>query len=554
MNLSLFFIQFSYAQDTILVEVLNFKHPIRQIVKDMDGKIYIQTFVGVFVLNDKGFEKLSFRISKFDRIVIDKGNLTTFNTLESKNLNYKSFGTYHSWDNYLPKNGTNKFCQSVIDLNGIYWVANGSKFLYGLNIIKNFTKTLPNVSTRGILDFESNLVVASHFGIFLNGNKIVKEILSSSSNIIKHRDQIYFASSNAEIFALNTKSKKVSKVQYAKKEINTGEISSLYVNDKFLFLGAFNGLFSIDSNGNIKKEIKDIGVQNITYFQNKLNICTNEGIFHHVEGKFQRNESFKSDLVYNDIKEKNNKIFAASSSGLWILDAKHKKAINLLKNTPYEFLECYTVEMDDLDYLWVGTLNGLLRINYVNQNIEVYLDGIEFNKRSSYYNNGKLYFGSTSGLYSFTPADFISNERVQNAEIEMSYSYKTGLIIAIMIFMLGFLLMYLYFKSQINHIKSEQASSKSIPIQSIEINKFHPNIRENQIENSHIRVNKPMFTMDNIEAFILKNIETITAESLRESSGMSKYIFYKNFSQHYDISVKQLIENLRQDHQKWKKK
>lgn len=64
---------------------------------------------------------------------------------------------------------------------------------------------------------------------------------------------------------------------------------------------------------------------------------------------------------------------------------------------------------------------------------------------------------------------------------------------------------------------------------------------------------KPPFTIENIEVYILKNLSTITAESLREDSGMSKNLFYKAFSQYYDITPKQLIETIRRDHMRRKK-
>ncbi|MFZ4378011.1 MAG: hypothetical protein ACOYN9_16755 [Saprospiraceae bacterium] len=77
------------------------------------------------------------------------------------------------------------------------------------------------------------------------------------------------------------------------------------------------------------------------------------------------------------------------------------------------------------------------------------------------------------------------------------------------------------------------------------------------------RINQPLedlnssreatFNMENIEVYILNNIKTITAESLREDSGMSKNVFYKVFNQYYDITPKQLIESIRRDHQRRKK-
>ena len=74
-------------------------------------------------------------------------------------------------------------------------------------------------------------------------------------------------------------------------------------------------------------------------------------------------------------------------------------------------------------------------------------------------------------------------------------------------------------------------------------------IRNNvTISNKNEFVGKqPPFTMENIELYILSNINTITAESLREDSGMPKNQFYKTFSRFYDITPKQLIETIRRE-------
>lgn len=267
----------------------------------------------------------------------------------------------------------------------------------------------------------------------------------------------------------------------------------------------------------------------MSFFKNKINVCSDKGIFHYLNGKFQKNNLFPAHLLFNDIKEKNNKIFAASSSGVWLLDNKNKKAINLLENTSYENMECFSIEMDDFNHIWVGTSKGLLRINYMNQDVEVYLDDVEFNKRSSLFNKGKLYFGSTSGLYSFNPTDFLLNEHILDLQKDTLFSNMEFLGIGSLIIFLA-IIIYVGFKKYLVE------KMPNLPIQPILVE------------------GEPLFDMDNIELFILKNIDNITAESLRESSGMSKHTFYKNFSQKYDITVKKLIDTIRQDHQKWKKK
>ncbi|MFO0469121.1 MAG: hypothetical protein ACK5ZX_07415, partial [Bacteroidota bacterium] len=240
--------------------------------------------------------------------------------------------------------------------------------------------------------------------------------------------------------------------------------------------------------------------------------------------------SFPSELQYNDIEERDNKLYAASSKGLWMLEEGGRTTINLLKNTLYENIECYAIEIDEVNQLWISTSRGIVRYNTNNASIDVYLPEIEFNKRSSHKNKSKIYFGSTEGLFEFDALDFPVDEIFikENKEINASYylNYVLIFILVIGLLILGWFFLRTRYKlnNRINHSLEDLNSSREAP-----------------------------FNMENIEVYILNNIKTITAESLREDSGMSKNVFYKVFNQYYDITPKQLIESIRRDHQRRKK-
>lgn len=534
-----------YTQDTLLVDVLNARNPIRQLVKDANGNIYIQTYEGVFVLKNNGFEKISSKVSNFERIGIKNGMLTTLNHYKP---GYQSFSGNLIWTNYLATNGSKGFCQVATDYKGNYWVCNGSKFLYCFNIIKRFNKSLPNVSIRGITKVNQDLIVLSHSGLFINRGRIENEFLGSSTNVITHNNKIYFASSASAIYSFDLITKNLNKIIDEKKIEYLGEISSLFQKDNILYLGTYKGLFSKDNNDQITHEIEGIGIQNIGFVQNNLIVCTNKGVYHQMNGKFQRNNFFPTNLVFNDLKEKDNKIFAASSAGIWYLDKDRKKAINFLNNTSFKNIEAFSIEFDHLDHIWVGTSKGLLRINYLQHKVELYLDGVEFNKRSSYFKKDKLYFGSISGLYELSPSDFLVDDKILITDEVKNYSNMEILLFGIIVFTFCILMMYLYFKNQVDKIKKIQVKHSKESIHFVETHDtlLHKDNEDSSLFNDQLGI--PQFTMENIEVFILRNIDSINAESLREASGLSKYIFYKNFSRYYDISPKQLIENLRKVH------
>ena len=517
------------GQDTLLKNIINFENPIRAIVKDGNSNVYVQTLEGVFVLNKDGFEKTNVKISNFDGIIVHNGKLTSRKTLEKAKIPHKSVSQNCDWQNLLPRSGSLNFCQVITDKYGQILVSNGTKFLFCFKINNLFKRSLPNLSIRGIEEVENKLFVLSYSGLFLNGEKWTNKLTNSSSNIFRNGDNLYFASTD-QVFALDLETNEIEIISNKITSLPIGEISCVFFKDSILYIGGFNGLFSLSKSGRLQKERINEEISNIIGIQNNIFICTSKGIFILSNSKFISKASFPSDLQYNDIEERDNKLYAASSRGLWMLEKEGRTAINLLKNTLYENIECYVVEIDEVNQLWISTSKGIVRYNTNNASIDVYLPEIEFNKRSSHKNKSKIYFGSTEGLFEFDALDFPVDEIFikENKEINASYylNYVLIFILVIGLLILGWFFLRTRYKlnNRINQPLEDLNSSR-----------------------------EATFNMENIEVYILNNIKTITAESLREDSGMSKNVFYKVFNQYYDITPKQLIESIRRDHQRRKK-
>lgn len=532
--LFLFFIQLNpiQAQDTILYNIMNLRNPIRSIVKDDNGLIYIQTIEGVFVLSKEKIEKSSFPISNFDRIIVYKGELASRRALEEQNIKPPFINQNSDWQHLLPSSGSLNFCQVETDPTGIVWVSNGSKFLYGFKINSLFKRSIPKISIRGIEIYEDKLFVLTYSGLFVNGTKWIDKSSFGSSNILKKGNHLLFASTT-NIFNLDLSLEKFNLELLKTNTEKVGEISSLIYNtDGTLYVGGFNGLFSKNGNGELVKESIKHEVHHLIMLRDKLYICTAKGIYYFKKGKFIIHKAFPSHLVYNDIEERYGKFYAASASGIWVFDGESSKAYNLFKNTPYENKECFAIEWDDYNQLWVSTAKGLIKFDLNDDEMSIYLSDIEFNKRSSYKKESDLYFGSTEGLFSFDAKDFSSEELFFQTKEVGNESNNKWFILILMASLLSITLsIYFYFKTK-------RRINNSVPYQ-----------RQDIVADS----GQPLFTMETIEAYILKNIKIITAESLREDSGLSKSLFYKSFSQHYDITPKQLIETIRRDHLKRKK-
>lgn len=532
-TLILFFLYLntSPAQDTILKNIINFENPIRSIAKDGEGYIYVQTLEGIFVLSNSKFEKSNFPISNFDRLISYNGKLTTRKSLEKNNILHKSINQNCDWHHLLPSSSSLNFCQVEVDPSGQIWVSNGSKFLYCFKIHHLFKRTIPNISIRGIENHENQLFVLTYSGIYLNGNKWMDEVDNSSANIFKKNDNIWLAST-VEVFKLDLKTNLLTVLLDKNKSKEIGEISSVIVYGNKLFIGGFNGLFSVDKTGKLINENIGKEVNNLTLLQDKLFVCTASGIYHLENNMFKKNTKFPSGLVYNDIEEHFGKLYAASAEGIWMSNGNSPFAKNILKNTPYEYFECFSIEWDEFYHLWIGTAKGLVKYDLNNDEIDVYLSDIEFNKRSSFKMESIFYFGSTEGLFSFDSKNFSMEEFSFQPKKELNEPINGWVFFFMLVAFISSLL-FMYFFVKTNRKVKNIASGFKI---------------ENDPEDS-----KPPFTMENIEVYILNNMNTITAESLREDSGMSKNLFYKAFSQYYDITPKQLIETIRRDHLRRKK-
>jgi AraC-like DNA-binding protein len=517
------------GQDTLLKNIINFENPIRAIVKDGNSNVYVQTLEGVFLLNKDGFEKTNVKISNFDGIIVHNGKLTSRKTLEKAKIPHKSVSQNYDWQNLLPRSGSLNFCQVIRDKYGQILVSNGTKFLFCFKINNLFERSLPNLSIRGIEEVQDKLFVLSYSGLFMNGNKWTEKLTNSSSNIFRNRDNLYFASTD-QVFELHLKTNEIEIISNKKSSFPIGEISCVLFKDSILYIGGFNGLFTLKKSGILIKEMINEEVNNLCYLQNKIFVCTTKGVYTLSKNNFVSEISFPSELQYNDIEERDNKLYAASSKGLWMLEEGGRTTINLLKNTLYENIECYAIEIDEVNQLWISTSRGIVRYNTNNASIDVYLPEIEFNKRSSHKNKSKIYFGSTEGLFEFDALDFPVDEIFikENKEINASYylNYVLIFILVIGLLILGWFFLRTRYKlnNRINQPLEDLNSSR-----------------------------EATFKMENIEVYILNNIKTITAESLREDSGMSKNVFYKVFNQYYDITPKQLIESIRRDHQRRKK-
>lgn len=106
-------------------------------------------------------------------------------------------------------------------------------------------------------------------------------------------------------------------------------------------------------------------------------------------------------------------IWAGTNKGLFFY-AEDDTTFSLYKGFPTNFIT--SLEVDQNDELWVGTHDGLLKLNPTTGRVYHFdendgLQGMDFNPRVSYFNGvNNLFFGGTGGVNVFDPDNLVFND------------------------------------------------------------------------------------------------------------------------------------------------
>lgn len=519
------------ATDTLLVGIKDLGTPIQSMVQNEEGEIFIQLGDQVFKLKNESLEKTDIKITANDEIFFQDGKFTSINKLNKLGVKIKfSKNQNFVWNKYLAKKGTENYGIYFKDERQNYWVSNGSKFLYKFIVTDFFERDLKQISTRGILKVGNDLYVNSYSGFFKNGVKIGPDFLIGGSNIFKKGNRLYFAGI-WELYSYDMLSNKFALAFEDVISNAVGEISCIFYFEEKWWIGGSNGLYYFADDMKLEATPINEMVNNFRIIEDKLYILGFESVFTVKNGKYKDIGFLPSNIECNDITKVNDLFFLATSRGLLKYDAQNESLMNCFQNTVYENKEIFSIELDEFNFLWIGTKMGLVRFNVNTASFDLFMKDFEFNKRSSFKNEDKFYFGTTDGYVTFSPKAFYTSEWTNQKEFDEENHiniYKFLLILTLGIIL--FLIIYM-------NRKLNNRPKIDLPV----YEKNEPFIEEK----SYGGIGK--YNMSKIEHYIIENIDTINVDKLREDSGLTKNVFYKVFNQHYDIAPKRLIEILKEE-------
>jgi len=216
------------ATDTLLVGIKDLGTPIRSMVQNDRGEIFIQLGNQVFKFVNEKLEKTNIKISTDDEMFFQNGKFTSVNTLNRSKIKIQ-YGENQSliWNKFLAKTGTENYGLYYEDKLNQYWVSNGTNFLYKFIVTDFFERDLKQMSIRGILNDGNDLYVNSYSGFFKNGEKIGPDFLGGGSNIFKKDGKLYFAAIR-ELYTFDIKSNKFDLIFEDTFSKSIGEISCVF--------------------------------------------------------------------------------------------------------------------------------------------------------------------------------------------------------------------------------------------------------------------------------------------------------------------------------------
>jgi predicted DNA-binding transcriptional regulator AlpA len=500
------------GQDTVVIKTLTFPHNIRSMANDQNGDIFIESAVGLYQFDGEKYWLIDPNYDK-GALIYANGKLSYFKSIKD-NIDFINEGNKSLlWLPFIPEGSSRNFIYHAKGRNGRQFIARGNQ-IHEVTIKNKFKVDFKAQSTRAIMLVDQDLYVNTYSGIFKNGIRILPDIPNAEGMLHDVSNNSMYFSSDKNVINLNLDNNKVVIENYFNEIGEPNYISKLIKYKNKIYVGTSKGIAQLYPFSFLSKEFL---VHDISSIDSLLYLSTDDGIYL-FDGKKVWKCNFLPDLNTNLVTKIGVNFWVLTKTGLWVYNSENKKLEEKILNKEIKSLECYAIQKDNNGYYWVSTSLGLYRFRNINEKIEVFLPEIEFNKRSSYQDNGLFYFGSVNGMYSFDPLDFpdliISNGIIVDNLI--------GISIFLFIF-IGFLI-FLIFKRKPTFSKIKEQ-----------------NVPEDKKWSD---TDKEKFLFD-LGTLILKNLNFVTVEDLLRITGMNNKTFYNYLDQNYKIRPGTLINTIK---------
>ena len=495
------------CQDTIVTKIIDLPFHIRSMANDEKGQIFIESPKGLYQFNGNKYWLINPNYNK-GTLFFYKGKLTNQQKFKKKN-NY-FFGDWiknEVWLPFLPKGSSKLICYAR-DNSGNQYLGSKNQ-IFKIEVKNKFKTILNGLSTRDISFINSDLYINTYEGIFRNEERILPQILFADGLLFQKEDSSILFTANKEIikYSLLDNTTKIDNLHYLG-DLNF--ISKIISYKGNIFIGTRFGFVDY------KKKvflIKNLGINDLAIIEDKLYISSYKGVYIYDGKTIQKSPVFIDGLI-NSIQKIGSNYWLSTNKGLFLYLANSKNYEKIILNKDFPSLECNSVLKDKNGFYWASTAAGLYRFQKINDKIECYLPGVEFNKRSFLNHKDIFYFGSVQGIVSFNPTDFpeyLKNER------SLSIWIFFGLAIIVL---------------SISGVIFFRRRKKS-------------KIIEQPMSDDYLENEQEKFLVD-LGNYVLENLASVSVEDLIVYEQMNKKSFYRYMNQNYNVLPSMLIQTIKE--------
>ena len=387
---------------------------VRNILQDRNGTIWICTDGGLskYIENEDKF--ITYTNKAYDRYSILDNN--TFSIIEGKN-GLIFVGTYKGISMFDPDNKIEHYKNDPFDTNSL-----SENSLYGI-YEDNEGLTWIGTSSTGINILDRDSETIKHL---TTDDGLVSNTINS---IVGYDEYIWIGTSNG----LNKINKNNNKIEnYNSNEIlGSLKIKYLYLDkNKYLWIGTPQGIYILNTNND--------NLIDISYILKNNNVDDTyiETIYEDREGNYWIGTFLEGYLIKIDVKNKSVKVYKdeinsksirtiaeddkylwiGTSNGLCRLDKNSDEFKTYTEDDGLSNNNIYGILIDNQGYLWMSTNNGISKFDpnkneFRNLYLEDGLQSNEFNGGAYYKNSkGEFLFGGINGLNIFNPDEIIVGE------------------------------------------------------------------------------------------------------------------------------------------------
>ena len=520
------------AADTSLIHVITFPKEINSIANDKYGNIFISFPDGIYKLIDhSGSTQL--HDSRFNGTLLFLDSLIYVDPLTlGKEAAYQIKHIHSlknlSWLAHLPLSDQYPTPFIAKDNRGYHYVS--SRYhIYIFKVEELFTKYLPHHSTRGIQKWNDSIYLNTYRGLFKHQGLVSSKI--KGGDLFSDHTDTLFASVGSYLYFLTPTEKRRMDLSdnFTHWAINYSNILQIGRNNlKEWVLGTDEGL-AIVTEDSFQLLLENTVIEEIQSFENGFLLSTSNGIYT-LDNQKRLN---KLDIPINGCNQiwvHKNLFFIASETGLYTYnrDTRETSKISLLSKAA-EPIRVYSLILDNIGFLWCGTNNGLIRIDLASNTFQHYLENTDFNKRSFFQEDDRIFMGTSNGTYTWRPLSFLDSLRENSSETFPTKLFAIGnkstkkrLIFPIIFFgftiLIGILLLFR------NFIKTPLENQK---------------IRESQKGN--------ILFQKEVNEFIDNHMDSVTVELLFTHFGMQKKEFYQKFDSYFHQTPGEYIRKKRKE-------